>query len=202
MRALVDAKDARAVDTLVRGRAVTAVYRPVQAQRRLREGGRTLGSRLGVYQLLQTLPLGEWVPLEGLTERERSILPALPTWTRRRRSGRVLRLADAPVRLEALLTRADTWVEALDGACALGRVAPRMAVCPPLLKDRDRACWEADFYGVGLAECHGEDVRVLVNAPTDVPETVAALHWRLAEYVHRVVVERETSSGPVTPVPQ
>lgn len=190
------------MDTLVRGRAVTAVYRPVEAQHRLREGGRTLGSRLGVYQLLQALPFGEWVPLEGLTARERSILPALPTWTRKRRSGRVLRLADAPVRLETLLTWADAWGEALDGACALGRVAPRMAMCPPLLKERDRACWEADFYGVGLAECDGDDVRVLVNAPTEVPETVAALHWRLAEHVHRVVVERETSSGLLTPVPQ
>lgn len=186
----------------LRGRPAIVVYRPVEAQRRLREGGRAIGSRLGVYQLLQALPLGEWVPVEGLTEREQHILPALPTWTRARENGRVSRLVDPPVRLEALLTRGDTWAEALDRACVLGRVAPRMAVCPPLNEDRDRACWEADFYGVGLAECDGENVKVLVNAPTDVPEIVAALHWRLAEHVHRVVVEREASSSPTTPVTQ
>lgn len=194
--------DARVVDMRVRGRSVTAVYRPLEAQCRLRAGGRRLGSRLGIYQLLQALPLGEWVPVDGLTEREQRILPALPRWTRSRENGRVLRLADTPVRLESLLTWGDTWTEALDRACVLGRAAPRTAVCPPVGEDRDRACWEADFYGVGLAERHGAQVRVLVRPPTALSEAVAALHWRLAEQVHRTVTEREASSAVSAPIGQ
>ncbi len=182
------------MDLCVRGGAVTAVYRPVAEQGRLRAGGRLLGSRLGLYQVLQALPLGEWVPVDALTEREQRILPALPAWTRSRRSGRVLRIADTPVRLDLLVTRGEGWLDALDRACVLGPVAPRTAVCPPLGEDRERACWEADFYGVGLAELDGDGVRVLVKPRTEVPESAAALHWRLAERVHRAVEERNSSS--------
>ncbi len=183
------------MDLCVRGGAVTAVYRPVAEQGRLRAGGsRVLGSRLGLYQVLQALPLGEWVPVDALTEREQRILPALPAWTRSRRSGRVLRIADTPVRLDLLVTRGEGWLDALDRACVLGPVAPRTAVCPPLGEDRERACLEADFYGVGLAELDGDGVRVLVRPRTEVPESAAALRWRLAERVHRAVEERNSSS--------
>src|SRR5699024_11250194 len=92
--------------------------------------------------------------------------------------------------------------EALDRACALGRVAPSTAVCPPLGSDREQACWEADFYGVGLAEHDGKQVKVLVRPSTTVPEPVVALHWRLAEHIHRVVIERATSSAHFCPVGQ
>ncbi|NKZ00077.1 hypothetical protein [Nocardiopsis alborubida] len=195
VRALVGSAEARAVDLCVRGGAVTAVYRPVAEQGRLRAGGsRVLGSRLGLYQVLQALPLGEWVPVDALTEREQRILPALPAWTRSRRSGRVLRIADTPVRLDLLVTRGEGWLDALDRACVLGPVAPRTAVCPPLGEDRERACLEADFYGVGLAELDGDGVRVLVRPRTEVPESAAALRWRLAERVHRAVEERNSSS--------
>ena len=113
-----------------------------------------------------------------------------------------IRLADTPVRLDALLARGNTWKEALDRACALGRVAPGTAVCPPLGSDREQACWEADFYGVGLVEHDGEQVKVLVHPSTTVPEPVVALHWRLAEHIHRVVIERATSSVRFCPVGQ
>src|SRR5699024_9024068 len=141
LRGLGTPVDARAVDLRVRGRPTTAVYRLVEAQSDLRAGGRTLGTRLGIYQLLQALPLGEWVCVDALTEREQRILPALPPWTRVRRNRHILRLADTPVRLDALLARGNTWKEALDRACALGRVAPSTAVCPPLGSDREQACW-------------------------------------------------------------
>lgn len=202
LRGLGTPVDARAVDLRVRGRPTTAVYRLVEAQSDLRAGGRTLGTRLGIYQLLQALPLGEWVCVDALTEREQRILPALPPWTRVRRNRHILRLADTPVRLDALLARGNTWKEALDRACALGRVAPGTAVCPPLGSDREQACWEADFYGVGLAEHDGEQVKVLVHPSTTVPEPVVALHWRLAEHIHRVVIERATSSARFCPVGQ
>jgi hypothetical protein len=194
VRALVGSADARTVDLCVGGSAVTAVYRPVAEQGRLRAGGRVLGPRLGLYQVLQALPLGEWVPVDALTEREQRILPALPTWTRSRRNRRVRRIADAPVRLDLLVIQGKGWLDALDRACVLGPVVPRAVVCPPLGEDRQRAGWEADYYGVGLAE-HGQDgVRVLVRPRTEVPESAAALHWRLAERVHRAVEERDPSS--------
>ncbi|WP_433700931.1 hypothetical protein [Nocardiopsis sp. CA-288880] len=189
MRALVGSEDARTVDLSVRGVPLTAVHRPVAEQARLRSGGRALGSRLGVYQVLQALPLGSWVPVDALSEREQAILPALPAWTRIRRNGWILRLADTPVRLDLLVTRGEKWLDALDRACALGAVAPRMAVCDSLGEDRDRACWEADYYGVGLAVRHGSGLRVLVRPRHGVPEPAAALHWRLAERVHRAAEE-------------
>jgi hypothetical protein len=195
VQALVGSVGARTAELGMRGGAVTAVYRPVAEQGRLRAGGRALGSRLGLYQVLQALPLGEWVAVDSLTEREQRILPALPAWTRRRRSGRILRLADTPVRLDLLVAQGGRWPEALDRACALGPVAPRVAVCPSPGEYRDQACWEADYYGVGLAERDGDGVRVLVKPQAEVPESAAALHWRLAERVHRVVEERRPPSS-------
>ncbi|MEE2038819.1 hypothetical protein Q8791_16470 [Nocardiopsis sp. CT-R113] len=195
MSALGGPVDARTVVLCTSGVPFTAVYRPVVEQSRLRTEGRTIGSRLGVYQLLQALPLGKWVPVGALSAREKAILPALPTWTRIRRNGQVLRLADTPVRLDLLVTRGEKWLDALDRACALGAVAPRTAVCSSLGEDRDRACWEADYYGVGLAVPHGSGLRVLVRPRQGVSESVAALHWRLAERVHRVAGERGSSSS-------
>ncbi|WP_239642972.1 hypothetical protein [Nocardiopsis alkaliphila] len=167
----------------VRGDLVTAVYRPVEAQRALRADGRTLGPRLGAYQVLQALPLGEWVPVEGLTDREQRILPAIPTWTRKRRNGRLFRLADLPVRLDLLVTQGTEWLDALDRACVLGLAAPRMAVCFGPVDDGERAVWEADYRGVGLATYREGEMRILVHPQRTVPESAASLHWRLAEQV-------------------
>ena len=42
----------------------------------------------------------------------------------------------------------------------------------------------------------------LLDGATTVPEPVVALHWRLAEHIHRVVIERATSSARFCPVGQ
>lgn len=168
----------------LRGGMVTAVHRPVKEQGSLRAGGRVLGARLGVYEVLQALPLGEWVPVDSLSVRERRVLPALPVWARRRRNGRLLRLADLPVRLDLLIVRSGVWREAVGRAGALGPVAPRMALCDPFPEEEnDLACMEASVHGIGLAVRSGEGARVLVLPPQGVPEPVASLHWRLAERV-------------------
>lgn len=175
------------------GGLVTAVYRPIDEQSALRADGRTIGARLGVYQLLQALPLGEWVPLSSLTAREQSILPALPTWTRSREKGRILRLADVPVRLDLLVTQNADALDALGHACLQGAVAPRMAVCPEEALRDTAPLWEADYHGVGLAVVGPGGVRTLVVPRTVVPESAAALHWSLAERVHAAA--QVTSAG-------
>lgn len=168
----------------LRGGMVTAVHRLVEEQGPLRAGDRVLGTRLGVYEVLQALPLGQWVPVDSLSDRERRILPAVPTWTRVRKNGRLLRLADLPVRLDLLVVRSGAWNDAVGRAGALGPLAPRMALCAPVREEEiDLACMEASFLGVGLAVTSGEGVRVLVPPCQGVPESMASLHWRLAERV-------------------
>jgi hypothetical protein len=192
--------NARIVDLRVSGGPVTVVYRPVEEQYALRAGGRTLGPRLGVYQVLQALPVGEWVPVDNLTDREQDILPAIPVWTRRRENQRILRLADVPVRLDLLITRGQGWRAALGRSCALGAVAPRMALCRIPGSERTHARLEADYRGVGLAEFRDGDVRVLAPPRPGVPEPVAPLHWQLAERVFaRVCAARGHLTVPTGP---
>ncbi|MFE9243850.1 hypothetical protein [Nocardiopsis sp. NPDC006938] len=179
----VGSTDVSTVEMNLRGGSVTAVYRPVEEQQALRTAGEALGPRLGVYEFLQALPLGEWVPINTLSDRERRILPAVPTWARRRRSGQLLRLADRPVRLGLLVTVGADWLDSLERACVLSLGAPRMAVCSGLSGDRERAVWEADYRGVGLAEHRDGELRVLVSPRTTVPESLASLRWRMAERV-------------------
>lgn len=195
-RDLVGSSDTRFVEMDLRGDRVTALYRPVEEQYALRADGKALGPRLGVYQVLQALPLGEWVPVDSLTDRERRILSAVPAWTRKRANGRLLRLADLPLHVDLLLTRATDWLDALDRACVLGSAAPRMAVCSDLADDGERAVWEADYRGVGLATYRQGELRVLVRPQRAVPEFAASLRWRLAERVFTA-----SRSGLREPIP-
>ncbi|WP_236743350.1 MULTISPECIES: hypothetical protein [Nocardiopsis] len=199
--ALVGSDDVDTVGLRMRGEDVVVVYRADPEQRALRWGSRPLGSRLGVFQVLQSLPLGEWIPVDALTERERRILPAIPSWALKKQNRRVLRLADVPVHVDLVVIRGDEGLDTLDRACLVGLAAPRMALCATLGTDAKRALWEADYYGVGLAVTDDSDMAVLVPHRTTVPESAAALRWLLAERVHTVLESgaREAFSGAVEP---
>ncbi|MEU0487732.1 hypothetical protein ABZ249_00785 [Nocardiopsis sp. NPDC006139] len=183
LRTLTGSAGVRTVDLRMRDGTVTALYHPVEDQARLRAGGRTLGARLGVYQVLQALPLGEWVAVDALTEREQNILPAVPVWARKRGKRKVLRLADMPLRLDLLLVRGGSWRTVLGRACALGAVAPRTVLCSPLRQEEEQARLEAAYRGVGLAEVREDGVRLLERPSRRIPEPMAPFHWRLAEQV-------------------
>jgi hypothetical protein len=173
----------------------TVVCRPVGEQEALRGGiGRLLGDRLGVFEVLQALPLGEeWVPVDALTVREQAILPAVPGWALRRRNRSVLRLADVPVYVDLAVVRGEESFEALDQAVRLGPGVSSLAVCDTLGPAPERAVLEADYCGVGLAMAQGDTVRVLVEPRAEVPEAEAALRWRFAEHVYRAL---HTGAGP------
>lgn len=178
------------------------VCRPVDAQVALRCGpGRTLGGRLGVIEVLQALPLGEWVPVDSLTARENAILPAVPKWAVRRRNRQILRLADVPVEVDLVFVPGEDWEDALDRARRLGPAARRIAVCDAGPEDDLRARFEADYRGVGLAVFGGNGPRLLLPPPPRIPETAAALGWRLAEHVHLALRGRELNSATSTSPP-
>ncbi|WP_249352292.1 hypothetical protein [Nocardiopsis akebiae] len=188
------------VDLSSRGVETTVVCRPVAAQEALRRrAGRTLGDRLGVFEVLQALPLEERLPLDSLTSRERAILPAVPGWALRRSDRSILRLADIPVHVDVAAVWGEEPFEALDQACRLGPGAPRMAVCETPGDDFERAVLEADYHGIGLAVARGEEARVLVEPRVRASEAEAALRWRFAERVHRALDARKGLSPPLQP---
>ncbi|WP_157982508.1 hypothetical protein [Nocardiopsis sp. FIRDI 009] len=195
-------RERETVDFRFRGIDAVAVCQPDDEQRRLRAAqDRTLVSRLGVFEVLQTLPLGAWIPVDSLTARERAILPAVPRWALQRRNRHVLRLADVPVDLELVVVPGENWQDALDRARHLGPAARRMAVCDSAPGDPVPALLEADYHCVGLAVVDGSRPRTLVEPPPRSSDAVAALRWRLAEHVYMALRERELTCVSSTAQP-
>jgi hypothetical protein len=147
---------------------------------RRREIGLTTICDRDCLRVLSYLPHGEAVPLAGLTNAERRVLPRLPPGVAEVTGGRVTRLALPPVTIRLAIVVDDVLDRGLDRASKFAPFAPRLLVLSGPTDDLAYAQVEARFYGIGLATAGAGDV-VMQADPEPPRRTVGPVTWKVRE---------------------
>lgn len=140
-----------------------------------------------VLELLLGLPIAMPVPVESLTQRERTALAVAPPGSVSVSDGLVTRHAVTPVTVDLALVAARCWRKGLEVA---GRFAP-FCVRGTVLRRRPRDLSELQaqggFYGVGAILVEQQSAEVLVTPAPFCRRRFTAAGWRFLEEVYRRV---------------
>ncbi|MBT2407991.1 MULTISPECIES: hypothetical protein [unclassified Streptomyces] len=141
--------------------AVVAYRRDARECARRATAGMPALTRPDVLDLLMALPVGEPVPVDSLSERERRVLKSLPKAVVRR-DGTITRKAMRPVRIDMVFVPGRSWEAAMEKAERFTPFSARTALADGVLRRKDDAVLRADFHGIGLFAVRGDAVDVVV----------------------------------------
>ncbi|MEU7646877.1 hypothetical protein [Streptomyces huasconensis] len=179
-------RDANLAVVEAEGAKVVAAYRFEAGERERRAAaGMTPLTRPDALNLLMALPLGEPVPAESLSDRERRVLQGLPKGAVVRRAGSITRLATRPVHIDMVFVPGRSWESAMEQAERFTPFTARSVLIDGILRQKDEAVMRADFYGIGLLHVQGDAVEVVVPPSPFVRRRHTVAGWKFLEDIHR-----------------
>lgn len=148
-----------------------------------------------VLELLLCLPVGEAVRIADLGGRSRRALAKMPAGCAEFGQGTVIRRARPPLTASlAIIGGSASFRPKLEQAGRFAPFCPKAIVFNRAPRDLTAACFDADFYGVGLIVAAGNsDVEMLVPPQAHRPRRLVPRTWWFAEEVYRMYL---TSGGP------
>ncbi|MGY3678399.1 hypothetical protein [Streptomyces sp. TE33382] len=179
-------RDANLAVVEAEGAKVVAAYR-FEARERERRAAAGMAplTRPDALNLLMALPLGEAVPADSLSDRERRALKYLPKGAVVRRDGSITRLATHPVHVDMVFVPGHSWESAMEQAERFTPFTARSVLIDGVLRRKDEAAMRADFYGIGLLHVQGDAVEVVVPPSPFVRRRHTVAGWKFLEDVHR-----------------
>ncbi|WP_051054444.1 hypothetical protein [Frankia sp. QA3] len=155
--------------------------------RRDRDGATAI-TDVDVLDLLLCLPVGEPVRIDDLGRRGRRALAKMPPGCVEFGRGAVIRRARPPLTPSlAIVGGNGSFRRKLELAGRFAPFCPKAVVVNKAPRDLTAACFDADFYGVGLiVAAVDSDVEVLVAPQAHRPRRVVPRTWWFIEEVYRI----------------
>jgi hypothetical protein len=162
--------------------------------RRERDGAAAI-TDVDVLDLLLCLPVGEVVRVADLGGRRSRALAKMPAGCVEFGQGTVIRRARPPLTASlAIIGGGASFRSKLQQAGRFAPFCPKAIVFNRAPRDLTAACFDADFYGVGLIVAEGgSDVEVLVAPQAHRPRRLVPRTWWFTEEVYRMHL---TAGGP------
>ncbi|MBL7493689.1 hypothetical protein I6A60_35020 [Frankia sp. AgB1.9] len=141
-----------------------------------------------VLDLLLCLPIGESVRIDDLGGRRRRALAKIPTGCVEFGWDTVIRQARPPLTPSlAIVGGNGSFRRKLELAGRFAPFCPKAIVIDRAPRDLTAACFDADFYGVGLIVASGgSDVEALVAPQVHWPRRVVPRTWWFTEEIYRM----------------
>ena len=168
------------------GKTAGALVRICAHEHRRRQAA-SLGALtdLALLDVLMNMPIGEALPRSVLSPDEQDVLNRAPRGVVELRGPSIVRIADRPVEVDAVIASGSSWRQLVRGLAAFGGVAQRIAVLDTEPLDVRDLMWEAEATGVGVWLSRADGPIEVLAPEVFTPTYVKPARWRFQEYAYR-----------------